>query len=57
MVYPRAVSMACYHTMVIALVKLQALGKELVSNANSIGYPINCHTDCHMDYPKGDPNS
>ena len=45
--------------MVIALVELQVLSKEPISNIDSqiIGYPTNCYTDCHMDYPKGNPNS
>jgi hypothetical protein len=57
MVYPRAVSVACYHAMVIALVKPQALSEELISDADFIGYLIDCYTNGHMDYPKGDPNN
>jgi hypothetical protein len=58
-VYPQAISMACYYAMVIALVKLQVLGKEPISNADSqtIGYPIKYYTNCYMGYPKGNPNS
>jgi hypothetical protein len=59
MVYLQAVSMACYYAMAIALVGLQVLGKKPIFNANSqtVGYLIDYYTDCHMDYPKGDPNS
>ena len=51
--------MAYYYAMAIALVELQVLGKEPISNANSqiVGYPTDYYTNCHIDYPKGDPNS
>jgi hypothetical protein len=56
-VYLRAISAARYHAMAITSVKLWVLGKEPIADANSIGYPIDCYTDCHMDYPEGDPDS